>query len=109
MKPNNLGGIALIVAIISLGINGYFLYDKVKTAETQKEQIITSAFGTLMDTYCQAPGKSSNEEMVALAKDIPGVEEAKIETEDGKQMLVVGYKPMGANWADQRGDLSCPQ
>lgn len=107
MKPNTLGGIALVVAVISLVLNGYLLYDRSRIEKEETLVALNASFDFLMDSYCADTTKSSEEELVALATDLPGAEEAKIETEDGKKMLVVGYKPAGADWGDIRAALDC--
>ena len=110
MKPNTLGSIALIVAIVSLLLNGWLLYDRYKTNTDQQNELrattLSAALDAMMNTYCQAGGTTSESELVTLAKALPGAEEAKIETEDGVKKIVVGYNT-GSGWGDMREALNC--
>ena len=106
MKPNVIGGIALVIAVVSLALNGWLLYDRQMAQSSEKTATLSAAFSAMMDSYCKAGGTTSESDMVALAKQLPGADEAKTETEDGVKKLVVGYNT-DSGWADLREALDC--
>jgi hypothetical protein len=99
-------GIVLLTAVIVGGTTWYVMDRNYRALE--QENSLSNA-GAAVSTFCTGNGLVSEEDLLNFVKNLPGLDDVRIEEQDGSKFLVIGYVPIkpAANWADVSYPLDC--
>ena len=97
-------GIVLITAIAVGGATWWAMNKQIHSIKLDNS--LEKVNDAVID-YCSSDQNASQEDLLLFIKSLYGIEEAKIEDQDGEIYLHIGYKPNDADWATNGYPIDC--